>query len=571
MIVSAVPVPQATQAVESGKLDLAGAGAMTLRQFFEERWLPFKRRQFKRAKVRLYRLAVNDFIVFRGHDPILAALNRKDLDGFPAWFHQTYGGNHSTADKRRHTVLEILRWFDPVTFDLPRRESKRGKPRAPRPKKPPVELTEPRYSSPVDPPPEAGQRLLAYFEGTFKPAKEAAGDWKSELTERQFRVCINLLSRYMGRPVGVNEIEPGLLDRFAGWCKDHGISEGVAKKYLGTLETLMRHHRPEDFPKAPTYTRPAPMPRIPQPPAPPESDWTKAGQVQQVNPAWTDWTLRRYLAEQYATTHEMCAMRRQNMAALVERFSRWLGRQAELSDLTDSTVNRWLSALGEGQRAKATIHNNRGELLALWNDAFANCVVQHPPRRVRKIKLPRTLPTAWNEGEILRLLAAAEEVPGWFRRSRVAKGPFWVALIMTAYDTGLRQGDLLRLRRDQIDASGHLRTIQHKTGNEILSRVHLVPTLAAIEATYPPRRKFIFGGVLYASRLQRAFQQIVKAAGLVGSFKKLRKSGATAVEKETPGAATAFLGHRSPQVAAMHYVDPTIARQEVRLPPSLDR
>ncbi|MHB1038024.1 MAG: tyrosine-type recombinase/integrase, partial [Pirellulales bacterium] len=327
-------------------------------------------------------------------------------------------------------------------------------------------------------------------------------------------------------------IEPGLLDRFAGWCKDHGISEGVAKKYLGTLETLMRHCRPEDFPKTPTYTRPDLVPRIPQPPAPPESDWTKAGMVQQVNPAWTDWTLRRYMMEQYATTHEMCRTYRDEMLCLTERFSVWLGRQAELSDLNDSTLNRWLIALGETQLSKNTIHNNRTIILSLWHDAFQNCVVQHPPRRVRKIRIPWALPKAWDTDEVRRLLACASAVPGFFRHSRVSKGLFWKALIRVAFETGLRQGDLLLLRHDQIDDTGHIRIIQHKTQNEVLCRIHpeTVMAIKALDAGASTKRALMFGGIVSHRRMQQAFRRIVQGVGLVGGVKNVRSSRRAALE-----------------------------------------
>ncbi|MHB1037538.1 MAG: tyrosine-type recombinase/integrase [Pirellulales bacterium] len=538
MIVSAVPVPQATLPDDPGRLTLAEYYAQVYQPTASPGWRG-------PSSPRNYVAATRAFARYAGEISV-STITPKALDDFRQWLVES-GCTPKTVEGYTGLCRTLLHRFDAWRF--PEQFRSRG------------------HQHQVDGRRVAGS-IWCYFETVFKPAKEAAGHWRGPLAEKHYRVCINLLCQFAQRPIGMDEIRPELLDRFGDWAIGRGVGKQTTRNYLGMLRTLMRHYSPERFPKIPTYTAPEPMPRIPQPPAPPDDDWTKAGQVQQVNPAWRDWTLMDYFVRQYAQTHEMGRSYYDNLRTLVDRFSAWLGRQAELSDLADATVNQWLIALGETALSKARIHNLRVLLLTLWRDAFENCVVQHPPRRVRKIRVPRTTPVAWTVDQVRQLLTVAAAERGCFRKSGVVRGLFWLALITVAFETGLRFGDLLRLRREQIAVDGSLRVVQHKTGNEIVCRIRPA-TLAAIDATRPGSREFVFGGALSYRRLQCAFKQIVRKADLVGSFKKLRKSGATAVERETPGAATAFLGHRSPQVAAAHYIDPTIARQEVRLPPCL--
>jgi hypothetical protein len=93
--------------------------------------------------------------------------------------------------------------------------------------------------------------------------------------------------------------------------------------------------------------------------------------------------------------------------------------------------------------------------------------------------------------------------------------------------------------------------------------------LAAIDKIGHSPSGFIFGGRLSRRPLFANFREIAAHAGLVGTSKKIRKSGATAVENMQPGSAKGFLGHQSHGLAYKFYVDPRKAGPNRPEPPRL--
>ena len=66
------------------------------------------------------------------------------------------------------------------------------------------------------------------------------------------------------------------------------------------------------------------------------------------------------------------------------------------------------------------------------------------------------------------------------------------------------------------------------------------------------------------------FAQIVKAAGLKGSWTKLRKSSGSDVESRFPTWGSVHLGHsQGPQVTTAHYLDPRIVQANKPMPTEL--
>ena len=157
---------------------------------------------------------------------------------------------------------------------------------------------------------------------------------------------------------------------------------------------------------------------------------------------------------------------------------------------------------------------------------------------MRKIVVVPKIPQAWTPAEVQLLVEAADTFAAYIRheKSNAPIGCFWKAIIMTAWDTGLRTIDLGQLRYADIGADGVIHIVQHKTGWPLHCQIR-PETLAAIQAIDPANRELIFGPS--NRRRQITFRRLVKTAGLVGTFKKLRKSSATAVERLSPGAAKA--------------------------------
>ncbi|HUY91686.1 MAG TPA: phage integrase SAM-like domain-containing protein [Pirellulales bacterium] len=255
----------------------------------------------------------------------------------------------------------------------------------------------------------------------------------------------------------------------------------------------------------------------------------------------------------------------------LNKLEKFLGRPATLADLNAPTLNEWLLSLQEGGLAPKTVKNNRGRILALWNDALDEGVIDNEPRRLRKVKIPRWIPTCWSPEEVARLLAVAQKVPGRFLKSRVVKSAFWEAFVLFEWDTALRLGDVRMVETATVRGQSTFRIVQSKTDDIVVCQLR-PETLAAIEATFPPKRKRVFGSALSHQRTLKGFGQIIEAAGLsreTGTTRMLRKSSATAVEALHPGAAMRHLGHRTPGLAYKHYVDPRFISEAKPIAPAL--
>jgi integrase len=166
------------------------------------------------------------------------------------------------------------------------------------------------------------------------------------------------------------------------------------------------------------------------------------------------------------------------------------------------------------------------------------------------------------------LLEATEHITGRDIPIGVKRSAFWRAIILAAWSTGLRLGDIERIKRDQIGSDGSLIVHQQKTGRPVLCKLS-AEAMAAIEKIGHTPSGFIFGGRLSSCVMFSDFRTLAAAAGLKGTSKKIRKSGATAVESAIPGAAKGFLGHQTHGLSYRHYVDPTKIGDNRPEPPRL--
>jgi len=275
------------------------------------------------------------------------------------------------------------------------------------------------------------------------------------------------------------------------------------------------------------------------------------------------------LLRDYLSAREVSREYGKSLTAVVLEFGRWLKRSARVSDFSDAKVNAWLTALVSANgRSRSTLANKRRQLLTLWRYAWQEEHAKQPPRKVRRISVPAPSPAAWDTPELRRVIAAARCVPGKFRRTKIERAKFWEAFVRVGYSSGLRLGDLVRLRWEQIRANGIAVVSQHKTGNLVLCPLD-ASALAALEGIRLPHRSRVFGDCLNRRRTMKGFIAIVRAAGLTGGSKMLRRSGATAVAIASPGWESAFLGHVD-QRTARHYVDRAMCQQRKPTPPPID-
>lgn len=215
--------------------------------------------------------------------------------------------------------------------------------------------------------------------------------------------------------------------------------------------------------------------------------------------------------------------------------------------------------------APITVHAHRRMLQTLLRAAVADGLVPHCTRVIRKVKFRLPVPRAWTHQEMLHLLAVASKMPGGTRKFPCPYTLLLPAWILVGYSTGLRLGDLIRVRHSQLRGSKLALTIR-KTGQThvcVLDR----PALDAI-AGLPVYSDEIFGGIITERQMIVQMRRLVKRAGMRGSTKYLRRSSATYAEL-VGISAMRHLGHRTPGLAVAHYVDPVLLADERSAIPSI--
>ena len=276
----------------------------------------------------------------------------------------------------------------------------------------------------------------------------------------------------------------------------------------------------------------------------------------------------RKLLDLYSEQRDVEPGTKKWLAVALGRFERHLARPAELADLNDAALNEWVAAeIASGSIARRTVKGYRGGVIMLWRFAVEEDLVDRPPFKLRRIKLPKMVPCAWHPSEAASLLPLARLMGGNYACG-VSKAAFWTALILAIWDSGLRLGDALRIKAGDFNASGAGCIIQKKTGWPKPFQFSAA-AIVAIRAIQDPARPLVFGGIVSKKTIYKTMNKLAKSAGLSGGTKKLRKSGATAAEQATPGSATGYLGHKTRQMAYDSYVDPRLLADCARTPPPL--
>lgn len=241
---------------------------------------------------------------------------------------------------------------------------------------------------------------------------------------------------------------------------------------------------------------------------------------------------------------------RKQLGYAVTIFSGWLARPATVADLSKPTLNRYVDWLRESYAAH-TARTQRGSILCLWRYAVDQDLTTQSPVGVRRLRMPPKRPVAWTPREVYVLEQAAARVSGRFRGSPIRRGPNLRALVLTAWDTGFRLGDLLRLAPADV-ISQTIAIDQHKTGVPVTRTLYDETWLAvACTVADQPERLLIWPleERTYQDWIQRLREKIPVRPG---SMKWIRRAVATACEASQIGDGTRMLGHLQSDTAVWY-------------------
>jgi integrase len=276
-------------------------------------------------------------------------------------------------------------------------------------------------------------------------------------------------------------------------------------------------------------------------------------------------TIGTYVDE-YALTHPLGADTLRQYRITAKLFETWAGREVALDELDSRMVSEFVAAYGK-QVSPRTVRSKRSQILALWRAAADDDLCDPPLKRVRPVRCPMIAPTAWTREEIQTLTATCARLPRW-HRCGLRRAEWWQLAIRISWDTGLRWEDqMFRLRCDMISPDGCMAFVQHKTGRVMVARL-ADSTLAALRGSLERcPRELVTPWMGSHETFADQMRALVRKAGIrKGTWKWIRRAGATDVECREPGGASRHLGHApGSRLAYSAYVDPTILAASRRM------
>lgn len=211
--------------------------------------------------------------------------------------------------------------------------------------------------------------------------------------------------------------------------------------------------------------------------------------------------------------------------------------ELRMQDVTTRDVAEFQSRVASG-RAPATVNSYSRPIKAILRFAADDeeQVLEGAVPRVRMVPERRSTPLALTLPEFGKILAYVGRLGG--EVGRYAASEWWTAVLLTAWETGLRMRALLSVRTvDLLWDSGGLYSQadvakDRETGWYPLQQ----PTLDAIQVVYKPSRELLFPRVWAISTLGRMFHAILDASGIYAPkgagmrFHRLRRSKASYTE-----------------------------------------
>jgi integrase len=246
----------------------------------------------------------------------------------------------------------------------------------------------------------------------------------------------------------------------------------------------------------------------------------------------------------------------------IRAFERFLGRSATLDDLSDLTVNRFLSYLRDRELSPYTINKERSNLLAMWNYAARKGYVDRWPDVPAQTE-PEVIPMAWMEEEIRAIFAACDRIYGRFEG--VPCNLWWKALLLVIWDTGERisavrgiEWQHVDLKRSWLKVPAKLRKGKRSDKAFRLSAetVGLLREIKKVTA-----RSIVFPWPYSETYLWLKYGKLLESAGVDAGprskFHRIRRTVASFYEAGG-GDATELLGHSDRKVTRKHYLDPRV-------------
>ncbi len=257
-----------------------------------------------------------------------------------------------------------------------------------------------------------------------------------------------------------------------------------------------------------------------------------------------------------------------NLYSVARRFSGFLGRPAELRDLTVVNVCAYLANYRKAWSARST-NNQRATLISFWLDVADRAeliplLAELPqPRRIKKLKEDREPPRCWREKQIRKLIAYLATLDGTI--CDITASDWWLSLVLSIHWTSSRISSMMAVVTDDYDGEGLL--VRKQKNHQPLWHELPKSCRRIIERTEPNGRKMLWPSPWSMWTVWHKFREIVEEVGLPAPkgkrnlFHKLRRTTITYCAKVDPAIAQRTAGHKDYATTLRSYVDETVVRQ----------
>jgi integrase len=243
-------------------------------------------------------------------------------------------------------------------------------------------------------------------------------------------------------------------------------------------------------------------------------------------------------------------------------YSRFLRRDATIDDLTDDSLARFatwrLSSV-----SPATVNRDLASLLALWRWLAKRGKINRWPD-VPLEQEPLRSPIAWTQEEFCRIISVVRSTDGMI--GIVPAKKWWLALLLTCFDSAERIGAVLALHWPDVDIDGRwiIFKAESRKGRDQDSVIRIAPDTATAISALPRTGRIVFQWPLTRQYLWRRYGDLLESAGLPNDRKRkfhcVRKTVASHAEA-AGGNATELLRHAS-RKNTRAYLDPRILRPQ---------
>ena len=350
------------------------------------------------------------------------------------------------------------------------------------------------------------------------------------------RRAIELFERFAGQ-VRAGAATEAMLDEFTAFCAEYiGHADSPRK-----IRAILRHARPGEF-----------SPR-------------KGGR----KPTWdaSDRGAEGSLWRLFVTSYKPRRLpgrsekHAQKVRIQLRHFSKFLGREPMLTDLSDDVLAQFLDYMAQG-RAPATANTARKAVVAIWRYAADLGLVATRPTVVA-LPEPELIPEGWFVSQMEVLLRTIAGLPGSI--DGIPRADWWTGLITFLYVSGERIGATMKIRAEWYDPAQHTVLVPAaiRKGRKKPKLYRLIsPAKEALAKIAHVERGLLFPWPESVATLYRHYGAILSKAGLSSGrrskFHRLRRTCASYIEKASPGASTAYLGHSSRALTERSYLDPRI-------------